>query len=471
MAVVGGGISGLAAAHRLGELAPQLKVTLFEGSDRLGGVVQTERRDGFLIERSADMFTAKEPWALDLCRRIGFDGELIETNKENRRAFVVKRGKLVPVPAGFTLMAPVRIWPMVGTPLLSLRGKLRLAGEYFIRARADEGDESLAEFAIRRLGREAYDWLVQPLIGGIYTADPERLSMAATMRQFQHLERKYGSLVRGMRHTATAKADGEQSGARYNRFLAPKNGMGSFVRALAARLPAGSARLGANVEELTRREDGFWYVKLAGAAGPEQFDDVILACGAPRAAQLLQSVNSELAADLKTIPHAGVAIVLIAYRREQIAHALDGFGFVVPIVEQRRVLAGSFSSVKFPGRAPEGQVLFRVFVGGACQPELLNLTDDELRALVRQELTELLGVSGEPTLCEVARWTGAMPQYHVGHVELADRIEQRAAEIPHFALAGNALRGVGIPFCIHSGELAAERIVNRPTPSTGRPTT
>lgn len=463
VAVVGGGISGLAAAHRLGELAPRAAVTLFEAGTRLGGVVQTERRDGFLIERSADMFTTKDPWALDLCRRIGFDPVLIETNKEHRRAFVVKRGKLVPVPPGFTLMAPVRFWPMVTTPLLSLRGKLRLAWEYFTPAKKDEADESLAQFATRRLGREAYDWLVQPLIGGIYTADPERLSMAATMRQFQHLERKYGGLLRGMRRTATSQADSEQSGARYNRFLAPRNGMGSLVDALAARLPAGCARLGAVVEAVTRDEDQTWNVTVAGGTGPERFDDVILACGAARAAQLIGKVHAGLSVDLLNIPHAGVAIVILAYRREQIAHKLDGFGFVVPIVEERRILAGSFASVKYPGRAPAGQVLLRIFVGGACQPELLELSNDELQDLVRKELSELLGATGEPVFSEVVRWQGAMPQYHVGHLALAERIERQAAGIPRFALAGNALHGVGVPFCIHSGEQAAERIVNHST--------
>ena len=223
IAIIGGGISGLAAAHRALELDPAAQVTLFEASDRLGGVLQSDRRDGWLIERSADMFTTREPWALDLCRRIGIADELLETDARFRRAFVVRRGKLLPVPEGFTLMSPARVWPILKTPLLSPLGKLRLAREYFVPARKDDADESLQSFVVRRFGREAFDRLIQPLIGGIYTADPAKLSMQATLPQFVELERKFGSLIRGMRAKGTG-ARRQESGVRSQGL-----GMASFL--------------------------------------------------------------------------------------------------------------------------------------------------------------------------------------------------------------------------------------------------
>lgn len=459
IAVLGGGISGLAAAQRVVELRPEARLTLFEASDRLGGVLQTERRDGFLVERAADMFITRDPWALDLCRRIGFDDQLIGTQPGKRQSFVVHKGRLVPIPEGFSLMSPARIWPVLATPLFTPAGKLRLAWEYFTPARKGDDDESLASFAQRRFGREAYQRLVQPLIGGIYTADPEKLSMAATMSQFVEMEREHGSLIRGMRkRSAKRKEERAESGARYGLFVAPRDGMSSFVKAIAARLPEGSLRFSSPVQRLSRIDDG-WEVTISGGA-PQHFDAVIVATRAPLAAQLLRETDNTLAEELQQIPFAGAAIVVGAYRRDQIEHLLDGFGFVVPMVEQRRILACSFTSNKFAGRAPEGHVLLRTFVGGACQAELMEQDDDAIRRLAAEELHDLIGLSGEPLFSEVVRWDGAMPQYHVGHLELVARIEARAAELPHLELAGNAYHGVGIPFCIHSGETAAERVID-----------
>lgn len=472
IAVLGGGVSGLAAAHRLLELAPHSQVTLFEAGDRCGGCLDTRAHEGYLIERSADMFTTREPWAIDLCRRIGLEGELIETNAQHRRAFVVGRGQLHPVPEGFTLMTPVKVGPMLRTPLLSWSGKLRMGCERFLPRRRDPADESLADFARRRFGREGFERLIQPLIGGIYTADPERLSMQATLPQFVELERKYGSLIKGMRAQEAEKKSRESAaaahkgpagaGARYGLFVAPRLGMRQLVERIVSRLPAGSIRLNSRVSGVSRMtaEDGSqgWRLELVGGESA-RFDRLIVALPAHAAGAVLRGIDPPLADLVGQIPHAGCAVAVLGYRREQIAHKLDGFGFVVPHREGRKVIAGSFTSVKFAGRAPEGKVLFRVFVGGALQPELSQLSDAETETLVRKELAELLGVSGAPEFCQIVRWNGTMPQYHLGHLDLVARIEARAAEIPAFALAGNAYRGVGIPFCIRSGEQAAERVL------------
>jgi oxygen-dependent protoporphyrinogen oxidase len=470
VAVIGGGISGLAASHRVTELQPGVQLTLFEASNHLGGVLQTERHDGWLIERSADMFTTREPWALDLCKRLGIADELIETDARYRRAFVVRRGRLMPVPEGFTLMSPAKIWPVVTTPILSPLGKLRLAYEYFVPARRDAGDESLESFATRRFGREAFERLIQPLIGGIYTADPSKLSMAATLPQFVELERKKGSVARGMRGQKSDGTPGtnpksqipnpksEASGARYGLFVAPRDGMQRLVDAIAARLPAGSIRLNSAVERVERNDAG-WRVHIRGGAAPELFDELIVAAPGPVTSRLLKGVDAPLASLIERIPHAGCSVAIVGCRRDQIEHPLNGFGFVVPAIEKRKIIACSMASVKFAGRAPEGKVLLRVFIGGALQPELGELSDGEIRAIVLNELSELIGLRGEPEFCEVARWPGTMPQYHVGHLDLVQQIEERAAAIPHFALAGNAYRGVGVPQCIHSGEQAAEKVI------------
>ncbi|HEV3136422.1 MAG TPA: protoporphyrinogen oxidase [Pirellulales bacterium] len=462
--VIGGGITGLAAAHRLSELDPKLLITLVEAGGRLGGVLQTVRRDGFLIERSADNFIANVPWAVELCRRIGFADQLIPTSSQQRNAFVVHNGRLEKVPLGFMLMAPSRIWPLLTTPILSPWGKVRLLGEYFVPRRKTDGDESLASFARRRLGREAFERIVQPLVGGIYTADPEKLSLEATLPRFVEMERRHGGLIRGALRQRTASNEEEaeaSSGARYGLFVAPRDGLSSMVEAIAARLPPETIRLNLPIERITRGPDGRWSIHPAASArnpADLQCDAVIVTVGADCAAGLIESVDRELSANLGRIAYAGTTIVSLAYRRDKISHALDGFGFVVPAVEKRRILAGSFASVKFAGRAPDDMALVRVFVGGACQSEIAELPDDELRRIAADELRMLLGTRAEPAFCDIARWPRSMPQYRLGHIKLVSEIESAAAKWPHFALAGNAYHGVGIPNCIHSGRLAAERI-------------
>ncbi|MGE0760636.1 MAG: protoporphyrinogen oxidase [Pirellulaceae bacterium] len=461
IAVIGGGFSGLAAAHRLRELAPDAEVVLLEQSDRVGGVVRTEEADGFLFEHGADMFTTKEPWALGVCRRIGFDGELINTNAQHARAFVVRRGRLYPVPEGFTLMTPGRMWPIARSPLLSLAGKLRMAGEYFVPPRQETEDESLQQFVTRRLGREAYERLVQPLIGGIYTADPTKLSMQAALPQFIEMERKHGSLIRAIRSTKRgAGAPVEKSaGARYGLFVTPRHGMESFLQAIARRLPDGIVHLGTPVESIHRCADGRWDVAAPRLPNSGPFDAVLLATPAHHSARLLQETSPELAQELAGIPYATAAVVVVGVRREQLRHPLNGFGVVVPLTENRRVLAISLSSVKFAGRAPEGSVLMRIFVGGACQEHLAELPEPELEQLALGELRDLLGLTGTPQLVRIVRWRRAMPQYHVGHLDRMRRIERLLEGFPTLALAGNAYRGVGIPFCIRGGESAAEKLV------------
>lgn len=463
VAVVGGGISGLTAAHRVHELLPTTEVRLFEASSSLGGVLQTVRQDGYLIERGADNFITTPTWGIELCRRLGLGDQLLQTNHQHRHAFVVCRGRLRRIPEGFVIMAPSRIWPVVVTPILSPWGKLRMACEYFIRQRDDPGDESLESFVTRRFGRETYDRLVQPLIGGIYTGDPEKLSVCSTMPRFRDMERNHGSLIRAVWKQSSQPRSQMQggSGARYSMFMTLRDGISSLIDTLAARLPAGTIRTAAAITRVARDPDGGWQVSVGGAS-PETMrcDAVILAPKATVAAPLVADIHPTLSANLAAIPHASCSVVALGYRRDQIAHAMDGFGFVVPRIENRRILSGSFSSVKYPGRAPEGCALVRAFIGGELQPELAALPDDELTRIARQELGQLLGISGEPNSVLISRFDHAMPQYHVGHSARIEQIEASLGELPGLFFTGNAFGGVGMPFCIHKSEKTAEAAVD-----------
>jgi protoporphyrinogen/coproporphyrinogen III oxidase len=457
VAVVGGGISGLAAAHRLVELSRErdrpIDLRLLEASPRLGGVIATETAGGFVIEAGPDSFLSEKPAALQLCERLGISHRLVGTSEEFRRTYVVRDGRLHALPEGFLLMAPTRLWPLVTSSLFSWPGKLRMALD-LVLPRGAGTDETLTSFVTRRLGREALERVAQPLVGGIYTADPDRLSLAATMPRFLEMERTQRSLILAMwRQQRAAAAAGQGSGARWSLFLSFDRGIQCLVDRVAQRLPEGVVRVGQPVRTLERSAAG-WRID-----GDVECDAVVVALPAHAAAPLVRTTDGILAEELTAIPYASSATVNLAFRREDIPFPLDGFGFVVPHVERRALLAATFSSVKYRGRAPAGFTLVRGFVGGALQPQMMDLDDEGLAARVRQELADLLGIRALPELTRVARWPQAMPQYHLGHLERVARIGGRLATLPGLHLAGNAYRGVGIPDCIASGEEAAEAVL------------
>ena len=465
--VIGGGITGLTACYRLTQQARvdglPLDVVLLEASDRLGGVIATRHEDGLLIEEGPDCFLTTKPAGVELCSELGLDSELIGTTAEHRQSFIVRHGELVPVPQGFYLMAPGSLWPFVTTRAFSWAGKLRMALDLVLPRRgASGGDESLADFVTRRLGREALERMAQPMIGGIYTADPRHLSMLATMPQFLEMERRHRSLILALRQRqrqASAQQPGT-SGARYGLFASFRHGMQTLVDALADRLPSGTVHLQTPVRSVRRHaENRRWIVSPQG--GPDlEADALCLALTAPAAARLLSGLDPELATGLREISYASSAIVTLAYDRADIAHPLNGMGFVVPAVEQRNLIACSFSSVKFADRAPPGRVLLRAFVGGAMQQEQALWPDARLQDAVCGDLRQLLGLTGKPTLCRVSRHPSAMPQYHVGHLERVERLEAAARRWPGLALAGNTWHGVGVPDCVRSGSDAARDMVS-----------
>lgn len=458
LVVVGGGISGLAAAHRAVELArersTELEVTLVEARDRLGGTIATERTGGFLVESGPDSFLSEKPWALALCRRLGVEHRLVRTDERFRKVFVWRGGRLHALPDGFQLLAPTKLGPFVRSRLFSWPGKLRMALD-LVKPRGTRDDESLGAFVRRRLGREALERVAQPLVAGIYTADPDDLSLTATMPRFSELERRERSIILGLWRASRRAPQPGTSGARWSLFVTFQNGMEEMVTSIASCLPPGAARLKHRVSAI-ERSGPRW--RVVGDRGPAlEADQVVVAIESHAASRLLRYVDPALATLLGEIPYASSATVTLGYRRADVPHPLDGFGIVVPQTEGRSVFACTFSSVKYPGRAPEGHVLLRCFVGGALNETILERDDAALVGSARADLRDALGIAVEPVLSRVARWTKAMPQYHVGHASRVETIERCAAALPGLHLAGGAYRGVGIADCVRSGEAAAER--------------
>ena len=469
LVVVGGGITGLAAAHRAVELTRErstaLDLTLIEARARLGGTVATERAGGFLIEAGPDSFLSEKPWALALCRRLGVEDRLVRTDDRFRKVFVWRAGRLHPLPDGFQLLAPTKLGPFITSGLFSWPGKLRMALD-LVLPRGVSDDESLGAFVRRRLGREALERVAQPLVAGIYTADPDDLSLAATMPRFRELERRERSVVLGLWRANRKAPQAGTSGARWSLFVTFQNGMEELVTTLASRLPPGTALLKHRVDGIERHGHGWRVLSAEGAA--VEADRVIVAAEAYTTSRLLRYVDPSLATLLGEIPYASSATVTLGYRRGDVPNPLDGFGFVVPRTERRAVLACTFSSVKYPGRAPEGHALLRCFVGGALNEGILQSDDGALVAGTRDELRQALGVIAEPVLTRVSRWPKAMPQYHVGHGGRVETIERCAAAIPGLHLAGGAFRGVGIADCVRSGEAAAEQALGSQSPASDR---
>jgi oxygen-dependent protoporphyrinogen oxidase len=525
--IIGGGITGLAAAHRILELCRDagqpVDLTILEAGPRFGGIVQTHERDGFLLESGPDSFISEKPAALELVKRLGLESHLIETNERHRRSFIVRRSRLLPLPEGFHLLAPTQLWPFLRSDIFSWSGKARMALDLVLPRRNFNGssvddstdntgaeeDESLAHFVRRRLGKEALERVAQPMIGGIYTADPERLSLRATMPRFLQMERDHRSLIRALRKQGSSPTvkDGfalrgispivresaeivkGTSGARYSLFLSFDRGMQMLTDKLEERIlnfrsqisdpksqipdgkePGQTIRVNTTVESLTaERENSTGEESVKWKINTDQnetifADGVCLALPAYISARLLTGVDALLALDLDRITYASSATINLAYKRDDIPHPLDGFGFVVPFIEKRTVMACTFSSVKFAGRAPQDHALLRVFVGGALQPDTFDLSQDELLARVRADLRDLLGIEHAPLFAEVSRWERSMPQYHVGHLDLVKRIGKRLASLPGLVLAGNAYSGLGIPDCIRSGESAAGAVFRQLTP-------
>ncbi len=504
IAVIGAGISGLAAGLAVAEHGPDVQVTLFEGSDRAGGALETIYDAPYLIERGADNFATLIPNAWDLSVRCGLESEMISPAKDNRRALVLHRGRLEPIPVGFSLMQPTRIGSILATRTLSWPAKLRLLGEFWIPRRTIDEDESLQSFSTRRLGKETYENLVEPIVSGIFTADPATLSMRATMAQFVEMEAKSGGLIRG--HLAARKKDAaaaarRASGARYDQFVAPRQGMSWWIEQLAQRLPARALHLNTPVQSLRWMPDppvldvtatveratgaeatgaeasravssgalssgqargaarhGHWLITTANEL--HTFDGVICSAPAASTAKLIGATVPAAAALVAEIPYASSAVIAMVVDDSELSGRTDAFGVIVPRKEGLATLAISFASHKYPGRTPAGETLLRIFLGGALAPETVDQSDSQLLQLAQDELRSILGWTGQRAKWQaVMRWREAMPQYLVGHVERMQRLSRELAAFPTLKLCGAGYAGVGIPQCVRGGEQAAREVL------------
>jgi len=445
--VVGGGITGLTAAHRLAERGVSFR--LLEAGPRLGGVIRTESVDGFLLEGGPDALLAQKPEGVALCKELGLGARLIPTNPEKRTVFVLHRGGLHPLPEGMVLAVPTRIGPFLKSGLFSWPGKVRMGLDLLRPARRDTGDESIAAFLRRRFGQEAVDRLGEPLLAGIHAGDPERLSIRASFPRFADLEMRYGSLIRGL-WTATPKSEPGSSA-----FYSLAGGLGELVTALESRLSSASPTSlykDAEARGLERSNGSF---RLTAGSNEVRARSVILALPPSRSAALLQGIASSLARSLGEIRYSNTATVCLGFRREDVRNELDGYGLIVPRSEGLRTMACGFFSTKFPGRAPAGYVLLRGFLGGARDPEVLTLDDAGLASLVEREMGPVLGIRGPRVVSRVFRWPQGTPQLEVGHMERVAAIEGQIRETPGLFVTGAGFRVTGIPDCVADGSAAA----------------
>jgi len=457
IAIIGGGISGLAAAFALEEhrrAGSEIAYTLYESSPRLGGVLRTEHIDGCVVEAGPDSFITEKPWAIDLCRALGLADQLIGSNDADRKTYILTRGRLVVMPDGLMFMVPTKILPTGLSSLFSLKTKLRMARELFHSRRAVDQDESVAAFVERHYGREMVDRLADPLLSGVYGGEAANLSIRAVLPRFVEMERARGSLGRAMLAARKKMSKGPKKAAP-PLFTSLKNGMQHLAETAVTRLDPKSLLTNAPVQALQPQAGG-WLVS-AGMQS-DHFDSVILALPAPAAAQVLCLANPDLAAELAAIQYSSSITVGLGYEHEVRQSLPAGFGFLVPRSEGKRLLAATFVHNKFPHRAPGDRALLRCFFAGSTAENVWQFTDDEIIGIVRTELQQILGLRAEPLFARVYKWKSAMAQYGVGHLDRLDRIERLRQQCPGLALAGNAYRGIGVPDCVRSGREAAAQV-------------
>ena len=465
--IVGGGISGLATAFSLQEKATQagvpIRCTVLESDPSWGGKIVTHRIGDLVTEAGPDSFLSQKQAGLDLCMKLGLADQLINTNDTGKKACVLHRGRLHDLPEGLLSFVPKQLGPFLQSGLLSWPGLARMGFEFAVPPGSPRDDESLAEFLRRRFGVQAYERLLEPLMAGIYAGDAEQMSLRATFPRFFELEQEHGSIMRGMMAAKKSASPGQIGHSRRTMFVSLKNGLSDLVAALTSRLTQQGVelRVGARVEAVRVRshELGRWmYDVILQDGSALSAESLVLATPAHVSADLLRPLTPIAGGILDMIPYASTATIAMAFPRT-LTSAIEGFGFIVPRREQRHLIAATWTSLKWPNRAPADQLLARCYVGGVGREDVLQLDDDALTSTLREELALFCGIRADPTYTEVNRWWKAMPQYTVGHGARLAQLDAAVSRYPGLVLTGAAYRGVGIPDCIRDGALAAEQVI------------
>ncbi len=451
--IIGGGISGLSAAWYLKKAG--VPSVLVEQRDRLGGVIATEVVEGCVLEQGPDSFLSAKPAALELIRELGLAADVIGSNDHQRVTYIRRRGELVPLPDGLMMMVPTKIMPMVWSPLLSWPTKIRMGLELLRQPPSSPPpDRTVADFITDHYGPEAVDYLAEPLLSGVYGGSPERLSVRSVLTRFAELESEYGSLTRGVL-AARRKAGPQVNGTPLFRTL--KGGLGSMV-GLLERGVADAVEFVTGAAETIEPHEAGYRVKVNGEWVPASH--VVVAAPAWAAAELLAGLDGELAELLSGVEYSSSMTLALGYRREELGHPLNGFGFLVPRRERKVLVACTWVGTKFSHRVPPEWAVLRCFLGGAGNEAVLARPDAEIVAAVRDELREIMGVTAEPAFSRISRWPRSMAQYTVGHDRRMAAVRGRLERLPGLHLAGNAYEGIGIPDCVRMGRAAAEKIAH-----------
>ena len=457
VAIVGAGISGLSSAHYLRKLYRDgnvpLELVLFESSARPGGVLDTVKTGDMVLELGPDSFITSKPWALDLARELGLEDSLLGVGYgKGKTTFVYQAGRLWALPEGFFLMAPSKLLPFLRSGLFSAGAKLRVLLELLI-PRGGGGDESVRSFVERRFGREIFDKAAQPLLGGIYMADPEKLSLSATMPQFLEMEKRSGSVLRDLlRNPPTSRGE---SGARYGLFLTPAEGMSVIVERLCGSAEFARQDYKTPVLSLKKSEKG-WLV--GSERGEEEFDAVILSVGAGTAGRLLSDIDPQLGTRLSGVRYVSSVVATLVFDETDFRGLPDGLGVIIPSKEEMNLVACSLYSSKFPGKSGSGKVVIRCFLGGELNPDAMLWDEEEIKSVLREELARVFGFDNDPAEVYIRRYPMSMPRFALGHKEEVSGVMHRLSRHSGLALCGAAYFGVGIPDCVYSAELAARKI-------------
>ncbi|MBI3599322.1 MAG: protoporphyrinogen oxidase [Nitrospinae bacterium] len=465
IAIIGGGITGLASAYSLEKEAEKkgksVSITLLEKNNRIGGNIITEREGDVLIEGGPDCFLSEKPWALQLCEKLGMNDSLLCTNDEYRKTFILWKGHLHELPEGVILMIPTKMFPLIMSNLISLPGKLRMAMEPFIPRKKSDKDESLSEFVRRRLGHEVLDKIAAPLVAGVHAENPDTMSVKSRFPKFVQMEAEYGSLIRGM--IVRRKMNSEPRAYKRTMFMTLKQGISELPDTIVKNLKKTKIFTNKEVSKIDKfvseSKENIYKISLKSGEILDA-DVVILTTPSYETAKLLGMLNSSISDILNQIPYVSTATISLCYKKDTISHPMNGFGFLVPKPENRKITGATWVSRKFSYRAPDDSVLIRCFLGGSYNEGLVSLNDRDMIKIVKEELRDIMGISAEPVLTSIYRWEKAMPQYTIGHEERLSILEQRLSKHDGLFITGSAYRGSGISECIKDAEITAERVLN-----------